>query len=76
MMTILIMAVPLSLIPLGNSLHAVTTCAVITSDSVVWAPPGSVLYFCVLMLVSHILVSLRISGLIDILLLICIYLYN
>ena len=45
MMTILIMAVPLSLIPLGNSLHAVTTSAVITFDSVVWAPPGTALSF-------------------------------
>ena len=53
MMTILIVAVPLSLIPLGNSLHAVTTSAVITSDSVVWAPPGTALSCCVLMLVSH-----------------------
>ena len=72
MMTILIMAVPLSLIPLGNSLHAVTTSAVITSDSVVWAPPGTGLSCSVLMLVSHILVTLKMSGLIDILLLICI----
>ena len=49
MMTILIVAVPVSLIPLGNSVHAVTTSAVITSDSVVWAPPGTGLSFCVLM---------------------------